>query len=664
MTRRFSKIWLLLPALVAVILYGYTVRLPFFMDDGVLFGLIQSNPPGLDGFRFWNGATNTGFYFPYFRPLVFSIWEWQGILLDGRFDPASLHLFNVFVYGLTGCAIAALTRRLIGLMSVGVIAGVFFVAFPFNYNAAMWIASTFHTVAVLGIVLAVYFGILAAQGVRFRLSLSLVALFTFIAVFSHENGVLTAPLLIAALWTVNGLTIFRQRQTQIVIGVIGMITATYVALFLIVPRDATNSVVNLSALPENLSIFLQGLIYPTAALVRRVTKSEATTGLLYLLTAVTLIPLLVNLWFRSKRLFRLAAFGCFWYVFAALPSALLLETTYIVGSWRLLLVSAPGAAIFWGIALYALWTHGTESASESRTPHLAFAVRVIAVLIAVWGIYVSVDFLAQRRDEATLQADYLRALKAEIEQYGTGDRPLVINAPMWLNPSDDRRWLLTIGEGVSFVAGFVNFNWLYEAETGTPFPYINALVYSPTFNPPKWLSYAPFQTYAFGEDFTTKVREATDIYVTIFDGDAFYPQYVGSPGATGDDQTEREFGVTGVVLTDIDAVQTAPETIVIESRWRVYDPEIARYMPFFRISCGNEIVGESSGYIWGEVHPFWAWTIDEVETDRREVMLMRPAETECLSVDVRLVPEGDNENGFMIPHVATPIPVRDGQTTP
>jgi hypothetical protein len=87
-------------------------------------------------------------------------------------------------------------------------------------------------------------------------------------------------------------------------------------------------------------------------------------------------------------------------------------------------------------------------------------------------------------------------------------------------------------------------------------------------------------------------------------------------------------------------------------------------MPFFRISCGNEIVAESRGYVWEEVHPFWAWTIDEFETDRREVTLIRPAETECLSVDVRLVPEGDNENGFMIPDVATPIPVRDGQFAP
>jgi hypothetical protein len=235
---------------------------------------------------------------------------------------------------------------------------------------------------------------------------------------------------------------------------------------------------------------------------------------------------------------------------------------------------------------------------------------------------------------------------------------------MWLNPTDGRRWLLTIGEGVSYVAGFVNFNRLYEAEIGTPFPYINALVYSPTFNPPKWLSYAPFQTYAVGEDFTTKVREASDIYVTVFDGDDFYPQYVGSPGAAGDDQTERDFGAAGVALTDIDAIQTASETVIIESRWRVYDPEIAHYMPFFRISCGNEIVAESRGYVWEEVHPFWAWTIDEFETDRREVTLIRPAETESLSVDVRLVPEGDNENGFMIPDVATPIPVRDGQFAP
>lgn len=644
--RHFPKrrLLLLLPLVLTVVLYGYSITLPFFLDDGVLLGIIRDDPPGTRGLRFWEGTPPSRFYFSYYRPLVFSIWEWQHAALDGRFDPVTLHALNVFVYGVAGCGVAALTHRLTRWVSAGVIAGLVFVAFPFNYNAVIWVASLFHLLMVMGMVLAVYFGLLAVHGRRPRVMVGLVALCTFIAVFSHENGILIPPLLGLLLVVVEGWRVIRQRVTWLTLGAASIPVAAYLYLVQTLPK--VNPDVNFGPknAVENFGYFLEGLVYPVVALVYRQTHFEAKTEHFYGLAAITLVPLLVYGWFRSRRMFLIALFGLAWFVLASLPTIFFLEPTYLVGSWRLLMVTVPGAAILWGTLLACLWRRWPL---PIRGQKVTIAIgRLIVFLLGAWGMYVSVDFLMQRRGEAVVQADYMQALQAEIDEHAVGERPLLINAPTFLAAPDARHFFPSPGMGVIYVAGYANFNLMYEAETNKPYPYVNALLFRDTFRPPSRFSYAPFETFPFGVDFTGEVRQASDIFVTVFKGRDFYPQYVGSPGTATDNEAMAVFAEAGVTLLDGYGVYTAPDLLTFFAQWRVDGEEPQHVVPKITVLCDGVEVGGAIGSIWGGIHPFRVWLVGESQAEQREIGLSGSVTRDCLTIEVGVVGEVDHSQIF------------------
>ncbi|MGB1287353.1 MAG: hypothetical protein ACPG7F_12515, partial [Aggregatilineales bacterium] len=490
---RFIRYLLLAsPLLLAIALYGYTLALPFFMDDGLLFAMIRDYPGGQPGFRFWGGAPS----FSYYRPMGFTVWELNGILFDGRYDPVGLHLLNVFVYGIGSVGLSLLVKRLTGKISIGVLAGLLFVLFPFNYNAVMWVASLFHILAVTGILLAIYFALAFIEKKRAAISLILCLISTFMAVFSHENGVLVLPLLAMLLLFRDGWRAIFNRRAWVIGILMALIVGVYLYYFATVPRPGADAQFRPEMALDNLGILLEGLVYPFAATFYRLTltdicmpglPTDCTSPMILIVMAVLLIvPGLFFLWRTSDRLFRLAGYALFWTMLASLPTALFLETTYIVGSWRLLLILAPGVAIFHAILLYSLWrtTHKYQRFTQG-----------ITVILVLWMVGISIIFLLRRRDEAFIHTVYFRALQTEISEHARGDTPLIVNAPAFITTAKAHRIFPTVSMGMIFVADFVNYNLLIEGESGERFLYVNALAYHQILDAPEWIDYAPFQNY-------------------------------------------------------------------------------------------------------------------------------------------------------------------------
>ncbi|MDX2078775.1 MAG: hypothetical protein SFZ02_20245, partial [bacterium] len=127
---------IIIPALLAVALYGYTIRLPLFLDDGPQFRMVEV----FDGFSHWLGSLA---YF-YYRPAVFSMWKLSSVLAGG-FDAAGLHWLNVMLFGMTGSLLSAITYRLMpknkAVVALGV--GVGFIIFPFNYQTVILVGAMF-----------------------------------------------------------------------------------------------------------------------------------------------------------------------------------------------------------------------------------------------------------------------------------------------------------------------------------------------------------------------------------------------------------------------------------------------------------------------------------------------------------------------------------------
>ena len=139
-----------LPLLAAVLLYGYIDPAAVLLDDGPNFHLVRH----IDGLEQWAGSAA----FDYYRPLPFSVWKLGEIALGGH-SPAAMHLLNVGCFGLTGVLLGLIARRLVpGTPAhktlAGLIAGLAFVIFPFNYQAVTLVSGLFHPLFALGLALS------------------------------------------------------------------------------------------------------------------------------------------------------------------------------------------------------------------------------------------------------------------------------------------------------------------------------------------------------------------------------------------------------------------------------------------------------------------------------------------------------------------------------
>ncbi|MDX2076388.1 MAG: hypothetical protein SFZ02_08140, partial [bacterium] len=291
-TKFIRLLWASFPLLLAVALYGYAVYLPFFLDDGLLFAIIIRPPNSPLSWEIWGGSMT----FAYYRPLVFSIWEInQSLMGGGKFDPIALHWLNVMLYGMTGVLLGGFIRRMGRIMGLpnrdmlGGIAGVIYVLFPFNYNAVIWVASMFHIMAGFGAMMALWcvaifitpmVGVRAQhvaplQGYRWLIG---AWLGVFIATFSHENGVLLAPLIGLLLVGIIGRDRIYPVPTFIRLAIlyipILVIIGVYWLLLNTVPRGASPLTILWDDIGDSSALFLQTLIYPIAGAYRKLTLAD------------------------------------------------------------------------------------------------------------------------------------------------------------------------------------------------------------------------------------------------------------------------------------------------------------------------------------------------------------------------------------------------------
>jgi hypothetical protein len=641
-----------LPLWVALLLYGYSVRLPFFIDDGLHFAMIKDYPvaDGVPLLRFWGGAIS----FPYYRPAVFTVWEVEQALVGGHFDPFALHLLNVFFFGLAGVALGRLTARITRRELAGSIAGLTFVLFPFSYAAVILVAALFHMMLALFSTLTLLFALAWLDKQR-MFSLVLCWLCAFVAVFTHENGVLIFPLLALLMVIVYGMKSLFTRRALILLAPLVVMIGVYLYLWATVPR-ASGTPEIMPTVFVSLGIMLQGLVYPFVALVRALTCAAGTcaqgdTSLLWGIAIVSVGVMLVSVYIADKRgrnmlrPYKIVIYGLVWYILGALPSALLLAPDYISGSPRLMMFSSLGAGIFWGTALATVW--GSHRTAVNFRNFSAFAVvpnaaswrfKIVFVFLVSFAIFVSMRFLNERRSEALAQSDYTWQLLRLLER-DQPTAPLLINAPAFLAPIEANRTFLTGAEGVVFMEEYVYYDQQFWAMTGIEFARPAALAHNPTQRSPSEIIYTPYQTVGIGT-FNERLHLADAIYATEFDGARFYPVYVGAPNLSGADEPIAIFTDGGLALTEASATYSAEtQTVIVMTRWRVDAPMPIK--PFVHVVCDGQLVGQLDGAVWGGTYPFSQWTAGEIQTDVRPIRLSQPVTLECLRVYAGTYGEND-----------------------
>ncbi|MCL4256844.1 MAG: hypothetical protein KJ043_24005, partial [Anaerolineae bacterium] len=268
--------WLLLasPMLTALAVYGYSIGLPFFWDDGPQFRLLETS----NGLDVWLGNAD----YLYYRPAVFTLWKMSAVFA-GFYDAVGLHWLNIVLFGVSGVLLGKIAYQMIPTrkLLMGVITSNGFIIFPFSYQAITWIGSMFHTLLALCLMLTVWCSLIWLQK-RLTWALILGVFSGFIGIFSHEIGVVI-PVAVVMVWvfyiTPPSTPIRRRRgmiyhaptfRQQIIFITPLIISALlFVILYINVPRDTSPGRLQpISEILESSATMGQSLFYPLVALIR------------------------------------------------------------------------------------------------------------------------------------------------------------------------------------------------------------------------------------------------------------------------------------------------------------------------------------------------------------------------------------------------------------
>lgn len=600
------------PALLATVLYGYTVSLPFFLDDGAHFTILDQT----SGLEFWGDFPT----FPFYRPLAFTLWQGYAWLAGG-YDPVALHLLNLTCFALAGVLVGSIARRTLR-HSAGTTAGWLFVAFPFAYQAVAMVAALFHLTLVLGLTLSAWLALLWLDRRAGAWALAGSWMVAFVAVFSHETGILVPVFTAGLIRIAYGSLPPLRRLLAVLLPVVG-IAVVYLLLWLSFRPQAAG---DLTTDPAGLAVLLQTLVYPVAALLRPFVEGDADPVALIAL-AVTTVGVVLVLARGRRAAAKLVLFGAGWHLLAILPAALFLPAGYVLGQPRLALLAWIGGALLWAALVVHWW----------RDAHIGGRIAASTLLLALLAL--SAAFLGQRRADFLVLRDYQTQLLGVLAyEVPTDDGVVLVNAPDFVTPLErDRRFLLGT-EGVLFVDPAADYGLQLainsgqdltgRVETITVTDILRAEAFDMATHPPVLALEAAAE----------RVRGAGTVIVTRFDDGRIWPEWVGGAALTGPSTAQVRFDGGVFTLTQAQASAEGGRITVL-TRWQAMQPAPVKL--FVHVYCDDAFIAQSDGYPWGDTLPFALWEAEDTFTDRRTLLLDDLTDPICLSLRVGLYREAD-----------------------
>jgi hypothetical protein len=166
----------------------------------------------------------------------------------------------------------------------------------------------------------------------------------FLALLTHENGLLALPALVGVDWLRRPGDGPAARLRRL--WPYGVAAALFVVLWLAIPKNSAQGLNGPGDIARNAVPFLQSLVFPLLPLLR---LDAGDVAALAALAAATVAVLGLLAWRAGVG--RLWLFGLGWVALAALPSLLFLGPAYVYGSPRLSYLPAIGWAAVGLLAL-------------------------------------------------------------------------------------------------------------------------------------------------------------------------------------------------------------------------------------------------------------------------------------------------------------------------
>lgn len=420
-----KSIWLgvLLVLAVGLWLYWPAVRLPLIYDTLLHIRITK----GLDWLTVWLPTEAFGFYRPLtFVPLLIVKGLW------GEYPGRVLQLLNIGQHLLNGLLLVGLCWRLWHRWWQAVLAGLFFVVFPFSYQAVAVYGHAVHptTAGLLLLALHTYLSALTPAGTRFWL---LTGLFFCFALLNHESAILFGALAALGQWNWQGWPRFKfrhllQDNPWLVFLLLG---AVYLVIYRLLPitRAPQTGGDGVGALGLRALYLLQAATYPFA----RFMPSQ-----LAILFGVGLTLLWVG-WLARRPEARLPLLlGWGWWGLASLVIAIPLPTNYLLHGPRLLYLGAVGLAIAWA------WL-------------LTLSDRWLAMTLVGVIVLSNILFVRGRLADYGRLTEPVRVVAETMAERPVGEGITLVNLPDWLAPPTN---LYPVG--VEFVAMLGDYLFVEE----------------------------------------------------------------------------------------------------------------------------------------------------------------------------------------------------------
>ena len=598
-----GKKWLLYVGIAAavgltLVLYLNTLSLPFFQDDVVHIR--------------WQSAHNviepfiTAKNLPIYRPLGESLMKIWWLIL-GRNDPALLRLQNILTHALNAVLVALLVLRIDRSkqrFAVAGIAAVLFAAFPFSYQAVVWINVFFYPLGTCLLLMTalIYWRARERGSMRWLL---LAWLLCFLAAAEIEYGLMTGVILLGVellLWV-------QRRQPHIwwVGPAVGLlINVIFYAIWRSVPRADyySNGVVSfdLGKILHMGTYYIQGLVYPAAPAALPLGNRLALDGA-SALGVVTLIALgitfTVLIW---KRRIVVALLGFGWFVLFAAPPLISVNFEYVINSPRLLYPTAPGITLIWALLIVELVWVG-------RWRKLR-----LAIVLALTGLVLvqNYAFIQMENRLYHLAAEPVDGV-AEAAQTTPHDEALLfINLPAWLSPHSQDYALGN--HGAQFIAGWASINDVIFAANGEDHFSRAASFTALTNDTPYWLGlYGPKLDW---NGLSQLMLRSGSIYLTQYEPDrirllpAGRVTSINLGDVAAQFRSDLQIGATQVI--------TSNETIEVILNWRVLrqiDQDLTVFVHLY--APDGQLVAQADGYPLLGLAPFWSWAPGQTLQDRR-----------------------------------------------
>ena len=591
-------------------LYLNTLSLPFFQDDVIHIRWLST--------RSIVEPFVTAENLPTYRPLGESLMKlWWSVL--GRHDPAILRLQNILMHALNAALVALLALRFDRSGRRYVVAGIaaiLFAAFPFAYQAVVWINVFFYPLGTLLLLLAAlsYWQARTAGSIRWLL---VAWLMCFLAPAEIEWGLMSGALLAGVelvLWAQQ-----RQAQPWLAGPAIGLaINAAFFVIWQLVPKfDYSGGMrINLEAILQMSTYYLQGLIYPSAPLAVPLVGVLGLDDLnaVRLVALATLLVVLGLLVRRRRLILTLVALG--WFALLVFPMLVTVDFDYVINSPRLLYPAAAGIVILLAAWIAEFVRHGDAESTPGRWRPIRIAVAVCA-----FGLVLAqnIAFVQLQNRLYHLAEAPVHTLAAAAREAADGETPLFVNLPSWLAP----HWRdYAIGNhGVQFITGYAGIDDVIFAYNGFDRRGASrAVSFANVMNiTPYWLGlYGPKLDW---EGLARVMDQSDPVFLTIYGDDSIRLKPAGRVGDVVRVGVAARFG-DAPPLVELGAARIAGQgqAIDVELSWRVLrsvDRDLSVFVHL--VAPEGRLAAQADGYPLLGLSPFWLWEAGRTLQDVRSV---------------------------------------------